>query len=323
MYQPTTVNHPGLTPQSDGRRLVFPLSQWSGTFKTEHFMPSIVDYRCSADDIHLFLNDLYFATKRLKPFRLANRLIMWSFLIYIFCFIFGIMIEMDAQDSMYYYDNEGEMTYYYPEQDDTGIFLILGGMFMLIFINIWALIYRNQAKTQLFRQMVNTLERHKYNFLQKGLRWSVPENCQWLELWMDYRFFSPYYMQPFMPSVTGQPNAIPALTRDLSQTSPLCQNTTTQAIQANNTTNANNSTGNNGNGQSVQAPQGYPVFEVPMGQNNTEASVNRVGYMTMPQYGPQQFGPQQQMGYGYPFFQPPQLTENLLGYQVPVQGMRM
>jgi len=103
------------------------------------------------------------------------------------------MIEIDNQDSISYYEYEGETKYQYAEQDDTGIIMILGGILLLIFINIWALVYRNQAKTQLFKQMVHALERQKYIFLQKGLRWAIPENCQRLELWMDYRFFSILY----------------------------------------------------------------------------------------------------------------------------------
>jgi hypothetical protein len=299
--------HPAICPQSDGRRLVFPLSQWSGTFKTTHFLPSIVDYRCSLDDIHLFLNDVYYATKRLKPIRLANRLILWSFIMYLFCFVFGIMIEIDNQDSITYYEVEGENKYQYAEQDDTGIFMILGGMFILIFINIWALVYRNQAKTELFKQIVHVLERHKYIFLQKGLRWAIPENCQWLELWMDYRFFSPYYMQPYVPSMPSQCNTVQALTHGQAQGVPVGQN--------NNTSNSN---ANNQSGQQLQ--QGYPVFEMPSVQGGQTAgdsanvNVNRVGFV---QGVPQFYAGQPQLGYGY--YQNPQLNETLLGYQIPVQ----
>lgn len=309
--------HPTINPQSDGRRLVFPLSQWGGTFKTEHFLPSLVDYRCSLDDIQLFLNDVYYATKRLKPIRVANRLILWSFIIYIFCFIFGIMIEVDNQDSMVYYEVEGETNYQYAEQDDTGIFLILGGMFMLVFINIWALVYRNQAKTQLFKQIVHVLERHKYVFLQKGLRWAVPENCQWLELWMDYRFFSPYYMQPYVPALASQGANVQALTNVQALGNVHTQQ---QQQQVSQNTTASNVAENNQN-ERQQVPQGYPVFEMPTLQRvqsaeSTNSNVNRVGFVqgVHPYYAGQQ-----QMGYGFGYYQNPQLNEALLGYQVPVQ----
>lgn len=307
--------HSAICPQSDGRRLVFPLSQWSGTFKTDHFIPSLVDYRCSLDDIHLFLNDLYYATKRLKPIRVANRLVLWSFIIYLFFFVFGLMIEIDNQDSISYYEHEGETKYQYAEQDDTGIIMILGGMFMLIFINILALVYRTQAKTQLFKQMVHVLERHKYIFLQKGLRWAIPENCQWLELWMDYRFFSPYYMQPYIPTMTSHYNNVQALTHGHTQNVPVSQNNNTSNVKE-----------NNQSGQQLQ--QGYPVFEAPSVQGGQSAgesanvNVNRAGFVQgVPQYyaGQPQLG-QQQLGYAYGYYQNPQLNETMLGgYQIPVQ----
>jgi len=306
--------HPGFVPQSDGRRLVFPLSQYNGTFKTENFIPSLVDSRCSIDDINYFLNDVYFTTKRMKPVRTTNRLIIWSFVLYLFFFIFGIMIEMENAD---YYDADSE----YQDIDDTGIIMIFGGIFILLVVNIVAAVYRSAARSALYKQLVGVLERHKSFFLQRGLRWAVPENCNWLELWMDFRYFSPYYMQPYVPAIqplqransqgfpTQQPQAqIQQNNASHNQTLPV---NTTEALD----------------NQSINEPDAnISRIQVP---NSTTAIPIQQGYPTFPQYPQFQQAPQQlqypqfqqfpqfpQQG-AYPFYQPPQITDNLLGYQVP------
>jgi len=323
MYNPNSPrqHHPGFTPQSDGRRLVFPLSQFNGTYKTDNFIPSLVDHRCSLDDINYFLNDLYFTTKRMSPIRASNRMIIWSFVLYIFCFIFGCMIEME--NTNYDYDLE-----YAQDIDDTGIILIFGGMFVLIIVNIIAAIYRSQAKNSLFKKVVGVLERHKYNFLQRGLRWSVPENCNWLELWMDYRYFSPYYLQPYIPAGfsnlqrgNSQGFPTPFVQQQPQQGFPtpfVQQQPQVQQVQQAPTSNNQTLPEHN----TVQCQQSYPTFEnqntsMEQDANNFRVQVP-VPNSTMNAVPIQGNYPNLQQQYAnYGFYQPPMLNEHLLGFQAP------
>ena len=198
MNQYTSSNPGMMSPQSDGRRIIFPLSQFKGTYTADNFISSLVDNRCSYEEINHFLNDISLTTNRMKSIRTANFLMISSLLIYLFCFIFGLMIEIQNAD----------VDYHKEDFDNSGVFLIFFGIFILITFNIAACIHKNIQKNKLFKQVIGVLDIYKQVFLQRGLRWAVPENCNWLELWMDYIFFSPYYLQPYpSPSV---PLSIPS-----------------------------------------------------------------------------------------------------------------
>jgi len=292
---------PGFTPQSDGRRLIFPLSLFRGTFKTDHFLPSLVDHRCSLDDINYFLNDIYYHTKRMSAIRVSTRLAIWSLVLFIMSFICGISIEL-----------ENDMNEF-NEYDDSGFMVIIIGIFCLIIINIFAAVYRSNGKGKLFRQIVSVLERHKHPFLQKGLRWAIPENCLWLELWMDYQFFSPYYMQQYIPSNLGCRCAVlaPQFVPKMSQQPEICENQLilnkkmdiVQASQASE--------------QEIPLETGYPHFEnrpfIPYNNVNlisnpaaNKTNINSIQMQTMGLY-PQPSS----LNYQYPFYQPPYLQETL------------
>lgn len=305
---------PGFTPQSDGRRIIFPLSFCKGTFKTDNFFPSLVDHRCSIDDINYFLNDIYYQTRRMAAIRSSTRLVIWSLVLFIFCFICGISMELDND-----FDN------YDSEYDDTGFFLILVGMLSLVFLNIVGAVIRSTGKSKLFRQVVGVLEKHKTPFLQKGLRWSVPENCQWLELWMDYRYFSPYYMQPYIPQqqqISGSPYYVQQLPQQLPLQSPTPR-LSRQASQTGETTQVTV--------DGVQTPKvalqeqqpsvgtNYPQLELPQINHyhqHPAALRPPVSYPFPQPQNPQAYGyPPQQFGYN--FYQPPALNETLLSTEQP------
>jgi len=197
----------------------------------------------------------------------------------------------------------------FNEYDDSGFIVIIFGIFCLIIINIFAVVYRSNGKGKLFRQIVSVLEKHKYLFLQRGLRWAIPENCLWLELWMDYRFFSPYYMQPYIPTNFGCRCAVlaPQFVPKMSQQPEIRE---TQFILNNNL-------------DSVQTPQaldqeissetGYPHFEnrpsIPY--NNMNLVSNPAANKTNPNSIQMQTMGLYPQPYQYPFYQPPYLQETL------------
>jgi len=210
---------------------------------------------------------------------------------------------------------------YDAEYDDTGFFLILVGMVSLILLNIVGAVIRSTGKSKLFRQVVGVLEKHKTPFLQKGLRWSVPENCQWLELWMDYRYFSPYYMQPYVPQ-QQQISASPYYVQQLPQQFPLQSPTLKFSRQASQTGETTQATVDG-----VQAPKvalqeqqpsvgtNYPQLELPQinHYHQNPATMRPPVSYPFPQQpqNPQVYGyPPQQFGYN--FYQPPALNETLL-----------
>jgi len=204
---------------------------------------------------------------------------------------------------------------YDTEIDDSGFFLILVGMLSLIFLNIIGAVIRSTGKAKLFKQVVGVLEKHKTPFLQKGLRWAVPENCQWLELWMDYRYFSPYYMQPYVPQpqqVTASPyyiqqQPLPSPTLKLSR----------QASQTGETPQVTIETPKVALQEQQHAGQNYPQLELPQinhfHQQHPAALRPPVlhQYQFPPQGNPQVYGYPPQ-GYAYNFYQPPALNETLL-----------
>lgn len=290
----------GFTPQSDGRRLIFPLNSLKGTFKTDHFLPSLVDYRCSLDDIHYFLNDIYYHTKRMSAIRVSNRLVIWSLVLFIMCFIGGISMEM-----------QNDFDDYNGEYDDSGFVLILVGMACLIIFNIIAAIHRSSGRGLIFRQIVSTLEKHKQPFLQKGLRWAIPENCHWLELWMDYNFFSPYYMQPYVQYPNPgfpyrQPTPINRMNPPTIHSCPVqtLDNGQTEAGKAPKVCSEEGAS-STVYPQFDQSPYNHYHNNVPKPVTSENATIqmqpwNQTGVYPQPQ------------GYHYNFYQPPHIQEFLL-----------
>jgi len=208
---------------------------------------------------------------------------------------------------------------YDAEVDDSGFFLILVGMLSLIFLNIIGAVIRSTGKPKLFRQVVGVLEKHKTPFLQKGLRWAVPENCQWLELWMDYRYFSPYYMQPYVPQPQQQIHASPYYTQQQPLPSPTLK-LSRQASQTGETQTPQVTV------EGIQAPkvasqeqqerQTYPQLELPQihHYHHQQPQHFRPPVMhpyQLPQGNPQVYSYPPQ-GYAYNFYQPPALNETLL-----------
>ena len=304
-----TPSHPNIIPQSDGRRIIFPLNQFRGTFKTDNFLPSLVDNRCSYEEINYLLNDISFTTLRMKPIRKSNRLVIWSLITFLSCFLFGIMIEVENTNIDY---NKEDLDY-------SGICFILFGVLMLIIINISAWIYRYTQKYKLYNQVVSVLDRHKQPFQQKGLKWAVPENCNWLELWMDYRFFIPYYQ--YVPQYLP-PNTNPY--------HPQLSNVANQAPDNLNRTNKVTPTSNN----EEIATQSYPIFENNQPPSNANIDHDRANNALNVNARPAPFtsttcsGPMFQTqepamnnnpsilqpGYPYLSYQVPLLNENTVGY---------
>ena len=308
-------SHPGLVPQSDGRRIIFPLRQFQGTYKTDHFIPSLVDNRCSYDEINYFLNDISFTTRRMKSIRASNLLIVLSLVAFLFCFIFGFMLEIENTD----------VDFYKEDYNDSGVFLIFFGMFIIIAVNIAACIYRSTQKNKLFKQVVSVLERHKQLFLQRGLRWAVPENCNWLELWMDYIFF-PYYLQPY-------PSPSLALNIPSYQQPQLCNyiNNNTHPHQQSDNINRSKTLPFINNEEVIQ---GYPVGENQSNALNQNIDINVLNPNSRAQIpfakgNGQMYQMQEtpignpanvmQSGYPYVFYQMPALNANTMGYWSPNQ----
>jgi len=154
-----------------GFHCIFPLRAYIGTYQIHHFKPELLQSRCHIADILVFFEEIYKVTEHFKPIRKQFKMfvlfVIVTLLLLILCItflIYEIVVEKNSPDL------------------SLGIallvaFLMFYGVLFLCYCNL------NRAKLPTLRKQISeVVESYRNHFDAMGLRWILPENCQWIEL---------------------------------------------------------------------------------------------------------------------------------------------
>jgi len=186
-----------VVPQTDGQRIIFPLTATSGTYNSLFFDPSLVDGRIQMSDIQPYFDEIYTNTNNLAPVRKQVRYVLWALFTFLVLLAFGVFLEVSGF-SRSEEPGDGE-----EKKGWAGLSIILASSIFYVICIVCIVTSARKGMPKLYKSILDVTNRHQYRFQNVGLRWVVPQNCRWLELWMDYR------MGGYNPPMNMGPNAMP------------------------------------------------------------------------------------------------------------------
>ena len=195
------INQPNLI------EFTFPIKGWRGIFYISSFRPDLVDNRIQESDIRSLLSAIYQATDNLAPYRKAACKGCCYFLALI-----GFNVSMFIVVALGFSLGKNWMGL-------IGIGVMVASFF------IWPVLMASMNRKlmkelpEYYKKILEVIETNNQKFQAAGLRWVVPQDMKWLELWMDYKLLGqqqPFYMPPpqyFNQAQQGQYPDIPAQVR--------------------------------------------------------------------------------------------------------------
>ena len=185
-------------PQSDAMKIIFQLGLSSGKYNTDFFIPSLVNDRISLMELNTFIGKIHEETNCMYVIRMFFKKNMFAFLCLLFLFVIGIIVTISTENLDPYDNSTPFADYFFP---------IIFGAFIIFFI--WNIISLTKESKVLYKTIVDIIARNQASFQNAGLRWVVPQNLRWLELWMDYRINQQNYVAP--PLYPNNYNANPMM----------------------------------------------------------------------------------------------------------------
>jgi len=180
-------------PQTDGMRIIFPINSYCGTYDTRSFDPTLVDNRLQTYEIHVLFDEIYRLTNHISPIRKQAITLGCMFTLYLVILAAGLTVEL-----LGFQNNDFDMGW-------SGLSLVLGSSIVYILVSLCAFYAYKRELPDTYKQIVQTIASHQSKFQMLGLRWAVPQNLRWIELWMDYRLNQGYIPPMFMPNGMGYP----------------------------------------------------------------------------------------------------------------------
>ena len=153
------------------RRSIIPLNVQNGTYSAQYVDLRKLDNFCTLEEIQKIIDEIHYTTKNMAPIRIYTRFFTWS-LFFHFLFVFtGLIIQLSVYQGM--------------EQYGIGLYIIFSAFGILFGINIYACYNKNNQIKSLYSQIDSVINKYRDSFKERGLRWEIMKNCQWLELWND------------------------------------------------------------------------------------------------------------------------------------------
>ena len=180
-------------PQSDGMRIIFPLTAFSGKYNIDSFIPSLVDNRISVIEVNTIITKIHEETNFLDVRRLFCMKILFAIICILLIIEFAIIFD----------------PYDYSIPLPAGVYIYPISSVAILIIFIWNIISFKKETKALNKTMVDIIARNQASFQNAGLRWVVEKNLNWLELWMDYRLNQQNYIAP--PLYPNNYNANPMM----------------------------------------------------------------------------------------------------------------
>ena len=170
-----------IIPKSSKNRIIFPLQPSNETYPYGYnlgrFTPAYLDFLVTREDTKQVLKECSEAAEGFKFIERVQNIMSLFIAIYLMFVIIIFILSLMALLPV------------------IAIKILLGvaagGLFILIF---WIFFYsknkNKQQKTVIVEKAFHIFENHKEKFGSVGLRWNMPKNCFYLELWLDYKKFS-------------------------------------------------------------------------------------------------------------------------------------
>lgn len=174
-------------PQTDGRRIIFPINHSTVKYETNYLHPALTDNHCQFSDINSLLDSIYKQTRDLAVFRKKK---IWNYALITLFYLFWLL----GCSCLIYGGNNGNVLVFC-----LGIYVMIGSWIIIYF---FSKTYDNGIFIRdiiiSFLKVQQILESQKQLFKDMGLRWRCPLNCCWLELWMEFRF-QPNFLANALP----------------------------------------------------------------------------------------------------------------------------
>ena len=185
--------HNPLIPASDGMRIIFPYRRYDYEYNTGFFVPAIVDNRVTGIEIENFMNQIYQATNNFSVHKKIQYLQIFGILCFSALWVVGgyLIYQVEKQNM----NTNPNLTPQKGQSETNDNIFPIAGILVIFLSLIGFCIYiyymvsytRSQVKI-IYSKIVNIISINQAQFQNVGLRWVVPENIRWLELWMDFRF---------------------------------------------------------------------------------------------------------------------------------------